>query len=152
MAKLNIDGASKSNPGLSEGWGIFHDQYDNWIKAFTCNFGWCTSVKAKILAILKGLRIAWDTGYRKVEVNMDSQIAVRKTQQPCQPNQPLYFIIKECRELMTRSEWEIKISHCYRKANRAADYFANLRVTQNNPLVIFDSLPSMLLFPYLGKM
>ena len=140
--KLNIDGASKRNRGLSEGGGIFHDQYDNWLKAFACNFGWCTSVKAEILALLKGLHIAWDIGYRKVEVNMDSQRAVRKTQQPCQPNQPLYFIIKECRELMTRSKWEIKISHCYREANRAADYFDNPRVSQNNPPVISDSPPN----------
>lgn len=141
--KLNVDGASKGNPGLSGGGGIFRDHYGNWLKALACNFGWCTCVKAEILALLKGLRTAWAIGYRKVEVNMYSQITVRKTQQPCQPNQPLYFIKKECRELLARSAWETKISHYDREANQVADYFANLGVSQNNPFVIFDSPPNV---------
>ncbi|KAJ8430823.1 hypothetical protein Cgig2_034150 [Carnegiea gigantea] len=87
--KLNIDGASKGNPGPSGGGGIFRDHYGNWIKAFACNFGWCTSVKAEVLALLKGLRVAWDMGYKKLETNLDSQITARKTQQPCKLNQPL---------------------------------------------------------------
>lgn len=80
--ELNIDGASKGNRGPSSGGGIFCDHYGNWIKAFAWNFGWRTSVKAKVLALLKGLRIAWDMGYKKLEINLDSQITARKTQQP----------------------------------------------------------------------
>ncbi|KAJ8422016.1 hypothetical protein Cgig2_007566 [Carnegiea gigantea] len=89
--KLNIDGASRGNPRPAGGGGIFRDHYGNSIRAFACNFGWCTSVKAEALALLKGLRIAWDMGYKKLEITLDSQITAWKSRQPCPRNQPLYF-------------------------------------------------------------
>jgi len=35
-------------------------------------------VKAEITTLLKGLLLAWEAGYPKLEVNMDSQVAVKK--------------------------------------------------------------------------
>jgi len=58
-------------------------------------------VKAEALAFLKGPRTAREEGYTKVEINIDSQIIVKKIQQLCQRHKPLYFIIKECQELMS---------------------------------------------------
>ena len=97
-----MDGASKGNPGLPGGGGIFRDRYGNWIKAIAGNFGWCASVEAEASALLKGLHIAREARYTNVEINMDSQIIVKKIQQPCQRHQPLYFTIKECQELISK--------------------------------------------------
>ncbi|KAJ8429764.1 hypothetical protein Cgig2_006455 [Carnegiea gigantea] len=80
-------------------------------------------IRAEVLALLKGLRIAWDMGYKKLEINLDSQITARKTQQPCKLNQPLYFIMSGCKELMARRDWKVKLRHCYREANQVAEYF-----------------------------
>ena len=147
--KLNIDGASNGNPRPSGGAGIFRDHYENYIKAFACNFSWRTPVMAEVLALFKGLRIAWDMGYKKLEINLDSQITVKKTEQLCKMNQPLYFIMRECKELMARRDWEVKLRHCYREANRVADYFANLGVNQTVLLVIFDSHSPPTVMPFL---
>ena len=48
--KLNVDGASKGNPGIAGG-GVLRDHYGNWIQGFACNLGWCSSVKAEFLAL-----------------------------------------------------------------------------------------------------
>jgi len=62
--KLNIDGASKGNPGSVGGGGVFRGHSSKWIKEFSANFEHCTSVKTELLALLKSLWIAWDSGYR----------------------------------------------------------------------------------------
>lgn len=140
--KLNVDGASKGNLGVAGGGGVFRDHYGNWIKAFACYLGWCTSIRVEILSLLKGLRTAKELRFTKVEVHMDSQITLRKIQTPCQRNQPLYFIIKECQELIYNDEWEVKLQYCYREANKIADFLANLGVQQDTPIIIFDSPPA----------
>ncbi|KAJ8422385.1 hypothetical protein Cgig2_012101 [Carnegiea gigantea] len=86
-----------------------------------------------------GLRIAWDAGHTKLEVMLDSQITMQKVQQPYKKHQPLHFIIKECQALVSSCEWEVKLHHCYREANRAVNHFANLGVDQNTPIVLYET-------------
>ena len=57
-------------------------------------------------------------------------------------NQPLYFIIKECQDLLFNRAWGIRFNHCYREANRVADHMANLGVEQSSSMVTFDSPPT----------
>ena len=107
------------------------------------------------MALLKGLRLAWEGRSLKLEVNMDSQIAVSLIQEPCTNNRALHVIIKECQDLLFNRTWDIMFNHCYRKANRVADHMANIGVGQPPPIVIFDSpLFSLALFylkMYLGS-
>jgi len=65
-------------------------------------------------------------------------VAVTKVQEPCRNNQALYFIIKECRELLFNKTWETNIKHCFREANHVTDHLANLGVEQALPLAVFD--------------
>ena len=76
------------------------------------------------MALLKGLRLAWDVGYSKFKIHMDSQITMKKIKEPCQKNRALYFVMKEWQELMFNLAWEIKFNHCYRKANCVANHKA----------------------------
>jgi len=101
------------------------------------------------MALLKGLRLAWEGRYPKLEVNMDSQIAVSLIQGPCTNNQALHFIIKECQDLLFNRAWEISFNHCYRETNRVADHMANIQVGQS-PLLLFSTpLPFQLALFYL---
>ena len=45
---------------------------------------------------------------------------------------------------MSQRDWEVKLSHYYREANRIADHFANLGLGQILPLVIFDYPPRLI--------
>ena len=94
--KLNVDGASRGNPRYAGGGGVFRDYHGKWIGGFSCNLNWCSSMKAELLALLKGLRLAWEGQFSRLEVNMDSQAVVNLIQGPCMNNQAFHFIIKEC--------------------------------------------------------
>ena len=131
-----MDGASRGNPGHAGGGGVFRDYHGKWIGGFSCNLNWCSSMKAELLALLKGLRLAWEGRFSRLEVNMDSQVVVNLIQGPCMINQAFHFVIKECQDLLFNRPWEASFKHCYREANRVADYLANLGVGQS-PCVSF---------------
>lgn len=44
--------------GVQEDEASLTDHRGNWLKGFVANFGTCSSIKAKLLALLKGLRLA----------------------------------------------------------------------------------------------
>jgi len=85
--KLNVDGAV----GPVGGGGLLRDCRGKWIEGFSANLRWCSSVKAELLALQKGLRLAWHTGARKLEVEMDSQVAINLIQEPYKANQAHCF-------------------------------------------------------------
>ena len=91
--KLNIDGAVKGNPGPAGGGGLLRDHRGNWINGFSANLGWCSYVKAELLALLKGLQLAWNMGVSHLEVEIDSHVALKLTQEPCKVNQAHCFVI-----------------------------------------------------------
>lgn len=56
---MNSDGCAKGNPGEAGAGGLIRDARGQWLVAFTCDLGICTSVTAGIR-----LSLAWDEGYR----------------------------------------------------------------------------------------
>eukprot|EP00253_Pinus_taeda_P019798 PITA_19798 len=74
--KLNFDGASKGNPGNAGFGGIFRDNQGNtrWIYAEWG--GEMTNNEAELWAVHQGLRIAIRNGYRNLEIEGDSQMAI----------------------------------------------------------------------------
>ncbi|CAN1763098.1 hypothetical protein LINPERHAP1_LOCUS8681 [Linum perenne] len=67
-------------------------------------------MRAELRAASIRFKIAWELGYRKVHLQMDSLAAVK----------------------WRNRDWEIRISHVFREANRVADLLAHLR--HNLPL------------------
>jgi len=46
--KLNVDGYSKCNPGLTATGGLIRDCMGSWIRGFAINTGVCTSVRVEL--------------------------------------------------------------------------------------------------------
>ncbi|CAN1170716.1 Putative ribonuclease H protein At1g65750 [Linum perenne] len=67
------------------------------------NLGICSITKAEIRGALEGIKRAWEAGYRKVEIQLDSQAAIA----------------------ILNDNWEVDIKHIYREANYAADHLAS---------------------------
>ena len=124
--KLNVDGASKGNPGAAGAGGLLRDQSGNWITGFALNLGYCTSVKAELAALLKGLELAKRHGIAKLIVHIDSQVVCHKLRMQHPKNKGYYFLVKRSQELLNNSEWDVKVEHCYRESNQAADFLANM--------------------------
>ncbi|MQM01655.1 hypothetical protein Taro_034415, partial [Colocasia esculenta] len=55
---LNVDGASKGNPGPSGGGGCFRNSSSDILLAFAFNYGFGTSLQAEVRALHDGLHMA----------------------------------------------------------------------------------------------
>ncbi|CAN1824593.1 Putative ribonuclease H protein At1g65750 [Linum perenne] len=84
------------------------------------NLGKCSITRAEIRGALKGIKRAWMAGYRRLEVQLDSQVAVA----------------------ILATDWEITINHVYREANHVTDFLASLRhsLTRGRDLLAFETL------------
>ncbi|CAN1783234.1 Putative ribonuclease H protein At1g65750 [Linum perenne] len=125
-ATLNSDGSVRTPHGQASAGGLIRDSSSNCLQAFTVNLGRCSITRAEICGALEGVRRAWDTGYRKLEVQMDSKkaMSILLNFEPASSHQ-FTLEVMEFQEWLQR-EWEVKVIHVYREANKAADYLANL--------------------------
>ncbi|CAI0459471.1 unnamed protein product [Linum tenue] len=88
------------------------------------NLGKCTITRAEIWGALKGLEIAWDAGYRRVELQLDSQTAITLLQDTGSHSHQHASLTLAFQSLLRR-EWEVRITHIYREANFLADCLAH---------------------------
>ncbi|CAN1790040.1 Putative ribonuclease H protein At1g65750 [Linum perenne] len=88
------------------------------------NLGFCLITRAEIRGALEGLNRAWDAGFRKVFLLMDSQAAISILMNESNANHNLGMEILEFQELKQRS-WELILKHTFREGNRVADFLAN---------------------------
>ncbi|CAA7013631.1 unnamed protein product [Microthlaspi erraticum] len=74
--KLNTDGASHGNPGLATAGGALRDGEGKWCGGFALNIGRCTAPMAELWGLYYGLCIAWEKGFTRLEVEVDSSLVV----------------------------------------------------------------------------
>lgn len=72
FVKVNVDGAHNRYTGISVCGGVIRDSNGCFIKGYVCNLGPCSSLKAKMLALLHGLQVASSLSFRKVIFETDS--------------------------------------------------------------------------------
>ncbi|CAN1162503.1 Putative ribonuclease H protein At1g65750 [Linum perenne] len=102
---VNSDGSVLIGQSKAAAGGLLRDEDGRCIEAFACNLGKCSITRAEIRGALEGIRLAWIRGFRKVQVQIDSEAAVA---------------------ILLDSSQTIDHRHVYREANKAADYLANL--------------------------
>ena len=107
------------------GGGLIKDDAGNWMVGFTINIGCCSTVEAELWAVIQGLKLAWDKGYRKVILLVDSSVVVNwLNNRNCYHNSQSN-LVAVCPDLLDQS-WDVKVQHMYREGNQAADMLANL--------------------------
>ncbi|XP_027090440.2 uncharacterized protein [Coffea arabica] len=140
--KINSDGCSKGNPGLSGGGGVLRDEQGNFLVGYSCFFGRLTSLHPELKALLFGVRLCLERGYTDLHIEADSLVLINMVQgiYACP-----WRLQQDMEELMTYRPHFRGISHCYREVNRPADTLANIGVELMRDC-IFDSfamLPKM---------
>ncbi|WCJ31853.1 Polynucleotidyl transferase ribonuclease H-like superfamily protein [Euphorbia peplus] len=138
--KLNTDGAVKCSHFQASACGIIRDCQGSWIYGFARKIGRCSVVKAKLWGIYDGLILAWNLGFIKVQVEVDSLLCVDLLHRQSTLSNDLLTLIVGIRTLQQRN-WEISISHTYREGNRGADFMANLAATVELGIHFFDRPP-----------
>ncbi|CAN1788050.1 Putative ribonuclease H protein At1g65750, partial [Linum perenne] len=121
---LNSDGSVISESGQAAAGGLIWDYQGHCIAAFSENLGSCSITRAELRGVVSGLQLAWDRGYRKVQLQIDSQCAVLLLQSDDRTDHLHATTIRHARELLRR-DWEVRIRHVYRESNHVADHLAN---------------------------
>lgn len=75
IIKLNVDGSSLGNLNISGFRGILSNSCGEWLLGFGGNCSFTTNMHAELVNIYKGLRRAWETGFKYVICETDSLMA-----------------------------------------------------------------------------
>lgn len=150
--KINVDGASANNPGKAGGGGVIRNDTGCWVKGFCINLGMASNVAAELLAILQGLKLAWDLGIRRVHLETDSLTGLELVMKEPRGS-PHHNVIQEIRKQI-KQQWECKVSHIWREGNQVADCLAKISLNMQPGLYVLDTPPqdikSKLLFDEQG--
>ncbi|CAN1184834.1 Putative ribonuclease H protein At1g65750 [Linum perenne] len=75
--------------------------------------------------------IAWETGHRRIKLQMDSTAAIALFNNSNGARHQHSLEVAQLQDLLGR-EWTVEVDHIYRDANQAADYLASIGF--NHPL------------------
>ncbi|KAL9816790.1 putative reverse transcriptase domain, ribonuclease H domain, ribonuclease H-like superfamily [Arabidopsis thaliana] len=90
--KLNTDGASRGNPGLSTAGGVLRGREGEWLGGFSLNIGRCTAPAAELWGVYYGLYLAWEKKVSRVELEVDSALVVGFLKTGVSERHPLSFL------------------------------------------------------------
>lgn len=120
--KVNVDGAANMTAGKAGAGGLIRNAYGCWIAGFCASIGKASNVAAEMWAMIHGLRIAWEMGYRSLILETDSRTGLELIRQ-APVESPHYNLILTIQNLLSR-DWECQIKHTWRDGNVCADHLA----------------------------
>ncbi|XP_062021310.1 uncharacterized protein LOC133737845 [Rosa rugosa] len=123
--KLNVDGSLHKNTGIICAGGALRNDRGEWMNGFSAKLGIGQVIEAELWGLLKGMEMAWQNGCRRLKIEMDSLVAVKLVLSPIAHLHPLYSIVANCQELLSRV-WNVSLKHVYRECNSVADLLANI--------------------------
>ncbi|MQL70480.1 hypothetical protein Taro_002797 [Colocasia esculenta] len=138
---LNVDGASKGNPGLSGGGGCIRDSNGNICLAFPFHYSFGNSLQAEVRALHDGLMLANEFGLSINQIYSDSALLVQSFTNNSSPSwecarwwRPAYDTL---RSLQT------SCCHVLREANKVSDALTSYATSNhiNKIFTTFSSLP-----------
>ncbi|CAL1394760.1 unnamed protein product [Linum trigynum] len=139
---LNTDGSVVGGMGSTAAGGVFRNDEGQFLKAFAVNLGRGSVTHAELAGIVQGLRLAWETGYNRIEVHTDSSTAVKLIQTAADHN-PHRGLIAAARQLLSL-DWQVRITHVFREENFVADYLASEGHSLSLGVHVFENPSPML--------
>jgi ribonuclease HI len=137
--RLNTDGSCKEGNRAGCG-GLVRGSEGEWLGGFPKFVGSCSACIAELWGVLEGLRCIWNLGFHWVELHIDSQVVINMIKEDKMVSSTCWSIVCQIRRLL-QYDWEIRIQHSYRKANRCADMLANMECDRGGALIFYESCP-----------
>ncbi|XVF26661.1 hypothetical protein REPUB_Repub14bG0036800 [Reevesia pubescens] len=113
LVKINMDGSVNSVEKIASAGGLIHDANGSWIIGFTYRIGNTSALGAELWGILQGLRLCWSRGFRKVEMKIDSLVAVSKIEVEISSFEVNGMILREIKDMLNRN-WTCSITRVKR--------------------------------------
>ncbi|MQM13678.1 hypothetical protein Taro_046604 [Colocasia esculenta] len=120
---LNVDGASKGNPGFCGGGGCIRDKRGTILLAFANFYGVGNNIIAETRALCDGLRLAHFLVVRLSAIYSDSSTLLYSIQQGKCSNWHIQRWWRPARDLLQGNA--TILSHVFRETNQVADRLAN---------------------------
>ncbi|CAL9006319.1 unnamed protein product [Prunus brigantina] len=144
--KINSDGSRNNTIGQIGVAGVLRDATGAWLKGYSVNLGIGSVLEAELWGIFWGLSLAWDSGFRTVEVESDSKVAVTLLHSLTIATHPLFNIINCCKVKMS-DDWVCSVRHILREQNCAdrvvtVDALATTSFDFSLGLRIFEEIPA----------
>ena len=138
---LNTDGAVKGVIGPAGAGGVIRDDNGQWVMGFSEYLSHCTAVKAELHAALRGLQFAKAACIQKLWLQMDSTVVVDMLTRVKPWHTEFSSLLHQCHNLLNWEGWEVKVTHCYREANRVADKLAQMGLTGQLGAITYQTPP-----------
>ncbi|PNY06182.1 ribonuclease H [Trifolium pratense] len=123
---LNTDGALLG--GVAGCGGAFRDSNGAWKGGFAKNIGSASAYVAELWGVYEGLCLARRKSFNNIELQVDSLVVVRGIKGEEVGSASGRILLNRIRQLMNM-DWNVRISHVYREANKVADAIAALGCT-----------------------
>ncbi|GAU11845.1 hypothetical protein TSUD_75960 [Trifolium subterraneum] len=101
---LNVDRSSIGNPGISGFGGLICNAYGAWIHGFFGNLGVTNILHAELMAILKGLLLAWELNIKDLSCYSDSATAIKLITEPVDVWHHYAAILNNIKDILNR-DW-----------------------------------------------
>lgn len=118
--------------------GVLQNHEGCWKMGFTMKLDQMDGLSTEVWSILISLEIAWDKGLIKVIVESDSKVTVGLVCDGCASEHSLAPVVHRIRQKMERN-WEVRIAHCCREGNAAANWLATTTLESNMNLQLLKA-------------
>ncbi|GAU39987.1 hypothetical protein TSUD_211080 [Trifolium subterraneum] len=146
---LNVDGSLLGATNTASYGGLIRDSN----RVILSGFYGTTSVQsilfAELMAVLHGLQICWESGFRRITCFSDSLQTVNLIRDGVSTHHRSsneVFIIHQ----LLANDWEVVIDHTFREGNACADVLAKMGAASDSPLVKISTPPCDLSMPLLA--
>ncbi len=127
---LFSDGACRGNPGIGGAGAVITDSAGKIIWEGKEYLGHCTNNIAEYKALILGLKGALSLGYKRLKINMDSELLAKQINGSYRvKNDNLKILMKEVRDLMNAFD-KAEVQHVPRSRNSHADKLANQAIDE----------------------
>lgn len=137
---LNIDGSSLGNPRRAWIGGTIRDYDGNWIIGFARYLGIRDNLFVELMALHRGLNLAYHKGIRKLTVYFDSMLAINLTSTPPSKFHRYATTIRNIQNSLSKL-WDGQILHTLQEGNCAADSLAKLGADSSSSWHVFRNPP-----------
>lgn len=128
--KLNVDGSYNPSSTCMGVGGLIRSDSGDWLVGFSAFEGPGDVLLAELIAIKKGLNLAWDEGYRRIWCESDSFEAINIIEDTHRRKYHKYACVIEDILSLLRRNWHVKIKHVFRESKTCADFLAKHGDTQ----------------------
>ena len=132
---LNVDGSALTNPGKAGYGGLVRNFEGKFQFAFYGSVGLSNILHAEIHALMIGIKLCWEAGYKKLVCFSDSLHVVQLLSKKVSRLHH-YANLLELIKIYLVKEWNISIHHIFREGNSCADILAKLGAKHSESLVM----------------